>query len=348
MRYIGSKVSTLHRLSEIVSRIAPAATSLCDPFAGTCSVARHFKRLGFRITTGDLLATSYIIQVATVGLNRQPAFRALLSSEEIQRGPGPSYASVIAHLSRLPGRNGFITKHFSPAGKAERLFFTVENARKIDSIRETIRSWSLGRLLTENEEALLLATLTISADKVANTAATYYAYLKQFSRKAVKPLQLEPIAISNNKKVNTCNQADALEVASSSTNDILYLDPPYNERDYSGYYHLPETIIIWDKPHLHGMSGVPKVRRTPISDFCVTSKATPAFENLILNSNSTHILVHYTPRGLIRHNDILAILGNVGRPRFKDIRVRSYAADSSRAKNLATHRIYWCKRSGRR
>jgi adenine-specific DNA-methyltransferase len=161
MRYIGSKVSTLHRLSEIVSRIAPDATSLCDPFAGTCSVARHFKQLGFRIVTGDVLATSYTIQVATVGLNRQPTFRTLLSSEEIQRGPGPSYASVIAHLSRLPGRNGFITKHFSPAGKAERLFFTTENARKIDSIRETIRSWSLGRLLTDNEEALLLATLRV-------------------------------------------------------------------------------------------------------------------------------------------------------------------------------------------
>jgi adenine-specific DNA-methyltransferase len=344
MRYIGSKTSTLPRLTDVVTAIAPHARSLCDPFAGTCSVSRHFKHLGFRVSTGDLLATSYAIQIASVGLNRYPAFRALISSGEHFCSLGTSYARVLSHLTSLVGRHGFITEQFSPAGGAGRFFFTVENAKRIDAIRETIRRWSSWKLLSKNEEALLLATLIVNADKVANTAGTYYAYLKHTSRKAAKSLVLDPIPVRNNNMNNDCTQADASDVAASSDADILYLDPPYNRRDYAGYYHLPETIILGEEPELVGMSGVPKSRRTPLSDFCIPSRATYAFERLVLRSQSKHIIVHYTPSGLIAHRDILAILASLGNPYFKDIRVRRYSAHSNGRSIRTTHRIYWCNR----
>jgi adenine-specific DNA-methyltransferase len=157
MRYIGSKVSALPQLTEIVRRLAPSATSLCDPFAGTCSVSRHFKRQGFQVCTGDLLETSYAIQVASVGLNRYPSFKKLVASGELKNSAAASHLRTLAHLASLPGRHGYITEQFSPAGPSGRLFFTENNATKIDSIRRTIRNWSSWGLLTKAEEAIFVS-----------------------------------------------------------------------------------------------------------------------------------------------------------------------------------------------
>lgn len=324
MRYIGSKTSTLPQLTEIVRGLAPNATSICDPFAGTCSVSRHFKRQGLQVCTGDLLATSYAIQVASVGLNRYPPFRKLRASGELRRGEGAFHLRILAHLGSLRGHHGYITEQFSPAGRSARLFFTEENARKVDLIRRTIREWSSWNLLSKAEEAFLLATLVVCADKVANTAGTYYAYLKDISRKATKPLVLIPMEIHDNGMRNMCWQADAPSVTASSEADLLYLDPPYNERDYAGYYHLPETIIRGDTPEPVGRCGVPKTRRTPLSDFCVPSRATRAFERLVSCSHSKSIIVHYARRGLIAHRTIVSILHSIGPTKFKDIRVRRF------------------------
>ena len=77
MRYIGSNTWCLDKLLRVVVREAPGATSICDPFAGTCTVARYFKQKGFRVVTGDLLSLSFAFQVACVRLNRPPAFKKL-------------------------------------------------------------------------------------------------------------------------------------------------------------------------------------------------------------------------------------------------------------------------------
>jgi adenine-specific DNA-methyltransferase len=344
MRYIGSKVSTLSRLTDIVRNSAPDATSICDPFAGVCSVSRHFKRLGFRTCTGDLLRLSYVVQVASIGLNRFPRFRRLAASGVLRKGSAPPHVRTLTHLSAVPGRHGYLTENFSPAGSAGRLFFTPRNAAAIDAIRETIHEWSVWNLLTPREEAFLLATLIMSADKVANTAGTYYAHLKQISRKAAKHLLLTPLPVINNGVCNSCHLADAVSVTALSDADILYLDPPYNDRDYSRYYHLPETIVWGDDSEPQGKSGVPHTRRTPVSDFSVRSRAGPALEGLLRVSRAKYIAVHYTPRGLVPHETILAILESLGRTRFEDVRVRKYSATRKYdGSGQTTHRIYWCQ-----
>lgn len=345
MRYIGSKVATLPYLADTLRRVAPQARSVCDPFAGTCSVSRYLKQKGYRLSTGDVLAASSAIQIATIATNRNPSFRRLLRSDKFKHTEMPAYLRVIQHLNDLNGKPGFISEHYSPAGRTGRLFFSPSNAARIDAIRETIRDWSENDLLSSKEQAFLLASLVTSADVVANTAGTYYAYLKEFSRKARKPLVLRPLSLCNNHQMNTTKQEDALSVVSSSSAEILYLDPPYNERDYAKYYHLPETIVLDDKPEVIGKSGVPATRRSPISDFCISAKATPAFRKLIEVSKAKLIIVHYTPDGLIPHKSILSSLRDVGATTHHDLRVRRYSATRrSEATSGAIHRIYVCKR----
>jgi adenine-specific DNA-methyltransferase len=346
MRYIGSKVAALPTLAKIIAQRAPDARSLCDPFAGTCTVARHFKRSGLRIVTGDVLQLSFMFQTATVGLNREPHFTSLFSSGAVKRlSDRTTYQAVLDHLIALIGREGYITEHFSPAGDAKRLFFTLDNAMRIDAIRETIAEWSEAGLLTLNERSFLVAALIDAADKVANTAGTYFAHLKRFSRKAAKRIDLVPLPISNNGLTNTCNLIDARELVATCDADILYLDPPYNERDYTGYYHLPETLARWDRPTPGGQSGSPKPPRNQRSDFCSPPRADAALEQVVTRNRSRYILVHCTPNGLISHRRILMMLNNCGHTRFEDLRVRAYVTHVHAGERpLATHRIYWCRR----
>lgn len=345
MRYIGSKVATVPVIAGMVRLKAPEARSLCDAFAGTCVVARHFKQLGFRVVTGDLLQLSYVFQLATVQLNRAPSFAKLCKASIVTpQGDEKALLVVLRHLDGLPGRPGHITRHYSPAGCAGRRFFTVDNAERIDRIRGTIAMWRRGGLLSESEEAYLVACLLDAADKVANTAGTYFAHLKQYSRKALKRMTLDPLLVSDNGKRNRCYVKDARELAASSDTDVLYLDPPYNERDYAGYYHLPETIARWDRPTPQGRSGAPAPGRVPRSDFCRPKHAAEALEKLIATARAKHIVVHYNTDGLIPHNRILEMLSRRGSTTFQDLPVRAYSTRAGQNR-LTCHRLYWCNPS---
>ncbi|WP_316235273.1 MULTISPECIES: DNA adenine methylase [unclassified Bradyrhizobium] len=346
MRYIGSKTSTLPWLESFVARMAPGATSLCDPFAGTCTVSRHFKRLGYRIFTGDVLSLSHAMQVATVRLNRRPDFRLLSALRVIRSRREPTNLKrVFAYLNALDPQKGYLTKHFSRA--AGRMFFTDANAMKIDAVRAKISDWEARGLLSPSELQFLLASLLVASDKVANTAGTYYAHLKQVSRKAAKQLHLVPLEAFSNGQVNVCRIADAREVVAASVADLLYLDPPYNERDYGGYYHLPETIVRGEAPTPAGRSGAPGQRPHSKSDFCRPERATEALAEVVRGARSRYILVHYAREGLVPHGAIMDMLADRGLVSYRDLPVRAYSSQENDGSRTAIHRIYWCRTTGR-
>lgn len=341
MRYIGSKSATLSWLTEAFAKNAPTARSLCDPFAGTCSVARHFKSRGFLVMTGDVLELSHVLQIATVACDVPPSFFKLFEDGQVGAGQLEPAAEVLAFLQNLPGVDGYIYEQFSPGGKAGRMFFTVENARHIDAISSEIRSWQAQGLLSATETAWLLAALIAAADRVANTAGTYYAYLKSFTRKAKRPLCLIAPPLTAAGSSGGCFKADALEVVSSVDADILYLDPPYNERDYAGYYHLPETLALGDNPEARGMSGAPQAR-IERSDFYRSTMAAGALSKICQSARAKHIVVHYTTEGTIGHHQIMDTLAGLGSVTFEDRAVRAYSARQNRAGREAWHRLYWC------
>jgi adenine-specific DNA-methyltransferase len=320
MRYIGSKTATLPVIQKVIAAHAPKATSLCDPFAGTCTVARHFKGLGLRVETGDLLWGSYTFQLATIALNQPPNYNRLLSvlglnrCDDAERPVLLAVEAVLSWLASIPGKTGYVTDNFSEVGASSRRFFTRESATRIDAIRERIANWRDHGLIDEMEQAYLLACLLDAADRVANTAGTYMAHLKSWGRKALRPLELRTVQVVDNGAPNRCSRADARQTAAADV-DVLYLDPPYNTRDYSFYYHLPETLVLWDDATATGKSGVPAVRRYPLSDFCVRARAAKALGELLNRAQAKLIVIHYAAEGLIRHEEIVDMLtyrGEVG------------------------------------
>jgi adenine-specific DNA-methyltransferase len=300
-----------------------------------------------RIVTGDVLQLSYVLQIAGIRANRRPSFRRLTERPCWRSSGGTAAQSVIAHLNDLPPQPGYVSANFSAVGSPRRLFFSRRNAGRIDAIRNRIACWKRRGLLTETEEAYLIASLLNAADQVANTAGTYYAHLKRLTRKARNPLHLAVPAIVGNGHKNQCYRADAEHTAKSNV-DVLYLDPPYNERDYSGYYHLPETLAWWDHPPSFGKSGTP--RRTPnlTSNFYTAGTAYASLQKIVRAANARHILFHYSPEGLISHSEIMTCLRSVGRARFQDFAVRAYATQPLLDNKRAWHRVYWCDIEGAR
>lgn len=341
MRYIGSKVATLPWLSRTVAERAPNATSICDPFAGTCTVARHFKSLGMHVVTGDVLQLSHVLQVATIGCDAAPPFKGLDHAGVVPGGAEATSTRVLAHLEALPGVEGYVHTEFSPAGATGRLFFTPENAARIDAIRAEVAAWEAALLIDPTEAAVLRASLIEAADRVANTAGTYYAHLKSFCRKAQLPLRLRLPPTTRAGSSGGCHRADAQDVVEVSRTDILYLDPPYNERNYAGYYHLPETLARGDAPTARGRSGAP-APRVAQSDFYRTTRAGHALAAICSKARARYIIVHYTTEGTIPHDTILDSLRARGDVRFEDRAVRAYSSRHSGGGQQTWHRLYWC------
>lgn len=331
MRYIGSKCASLQTIHEMARIHVPAAQSICDPFAGTCTVARSFKSKGFRVHTGDSLAVSYLHQKVHIQMDELPAPCDLA---------GHSVAQLMANLNNLNPIHGYITEHYSQAGPEKRNFFTPENAMRLDAAIDWLRNASAD--VSEDASAYTKLCLIEAMDRVANTAGTYYAYLKKVGRKAVKPIDFKAIDIAASSPAarhHSIERAPAQDVVRKSNADIIYLDPPYNRRNYSAYYHLPETIALGIQNHPKGRSGIPD-RPLIDSPFYHRQTATSALSEIISSANSKAIIFHYTTDGVIDHSCALEMLSAWGKTVWHDVDVRSYSTKAGSEKTRAGHRIY--------
>ena len=185
MRYLGNKDSLLSFIDTVLTMHGVASTpdsplGVCDPFTGTTSVARHLKRQGWRVVSGDIMTYSLAFQHAYIGLNEAPAFSGLLDAGALRFNlnlPVPLYRTI-AHLNNLRGVEGYFYRTYSPDGPDGRRYFTSANALRIDAISQTIQWWWEMGWLTEPERYLLTAALLEAVSRVANVAGTYAAFLK--------------------------------------------------------------------------------------------------------------------------------------------------------------------------
>lgn len=322
MRYIGNKTRLVPFILDVVRRLEPSVGVACDPFAGTASVSRALKRQGWTVHAGDLMAFSYALQVTHVELDRTPRFpvSALGAGEQGGR-PGLSYAAILRELEGLPPAHGFISEHYSPDGLAGgrhgRMYFTPENAGLIDAIRERIAEWRAEGLLDPARCQLLLATLVEAADRVANTTGVYASFVKSWQPNACRRLelrQLRPTSRRNGGGRCTAHRGEAAgRVAAVGTMDLLYLDPPYNERQYPAYYHIPELIASgWDDPpELRGKTGLIPDEDLR-SDWCRRDRCEAALRELLGRADARHILLSYNDEGLLAPEVIADVLRETG------------------------------------
>lgn len=303
MKYIGNKTRLLDFIenSMVESAISFKGT-FCDIFGGTGSVGRHFKGKGFKVISNDFMTYSYIIQYVSVYLNQMPTFDNL--------GLG-NVDTVIQYLNNLEPIEGYVFQNYAPSGICGRQYFSDINAKKIDAVREQIQSWYNGNLISKDEFFVLLSSLIDAADFVANISGTYGAYLKIWRSMALKPLTLKVPEIDNNNKYNEIYQQDANNLIKQIECDVLYIDPPYNERQYAPNFHVLESLAVWDKQELLGKTGQ-RMYEDKKSKYCLKKESVIAFNDLIVNAKSKYIVVSYNNEGIIPREKIINILKSKG------------------------------------
>ncbi|HHV10274.1 MAG TPA: hypothetical protein GXX75_08365 [Clostridiales bacterium] len=301
MRYLGSKTLLLNNIKQIAMEYKEQGC-FCDPFGGIGTVGSFMKSLGYSVITGDILNFAHYFQISLIQNNKLPDFNNLMNLTNTK-----SHEELEAYLSRITKDEGWFIKEYS----VERGYFTENNAKHIQACIDSIWKWKDEGVIDENSYAVLIASLIQSLDKVANTAGTYYAYLKEYYRKSKKAFKfrflMPTIGQSDGKSV----LMNANDLVKKCKCDILYLDPPYNERNYGRYYHLPETIAVGKIPIPKGKSGV-YVSESKPSQYNNKREATVAFENLVHNSTAGCIIFHYTDNGLINTADTRDILNQLG------------------------------------
>ena len=351
MNYIGSKLSLLSFLDESINKVIDKSVchTFCDLFAGTGIVGSYFKQKGFSIISNDLQYYSYVLNKHYIGNHKYFNFTGLFDEipELKQSQPQERHLIVCDFLSNLCGQEGFIYKNYSAAGSKdsqfERMYFSDENAKKCDAIRSRIEDWHNNQKINDNEYYFLIASLLEVIDKHANTASVYGAFLKKLKTSAQKTLELVPARLIINEQDHVVYNSDANKLIKTIHPDILYLDPPYNERQYASNYHLLETIAKYDNPQIKGKTGLRDYSNQK-SEYCSKSSVKKAFSDLIQNADCKYIFLSYNNEGLLGLDDIKEIMSKKGKYGFFTQKYNRFKADSNRdyAANSTTEYLHWC------
>ena len=205
------------------------------------------------------------------------------------------------------------------------MYFSDENGGKIDAIRRQIELWREAGLLLESEYYILLASLIESVSFYANVAGVYAAFYKKWDPRAIKPLMLRPIEILVNNRENRAYHADSMTLLEQIDTDILYLDPPYNERQYAPNYHVLETIARNDNPEIRGVTGM-RNYTTQRSRFCKAASALDDLDRIARETTYRYLVLSYNSEGIMSPEKIVEVLsryGDVEMEQFEYLRFKS-------------------------
>lgn len=330
MRYYGCKTKLLDFIGEAVESLnLEKGSTFFDMFSGTTAVGQYFKKKGYTIYANDFLEFAHALASCYIGLNDVPKFSALKKHINIY-----GTEEIVEYLNNLPGKIGFITKNYSPYKKNQRKYLSTENAKKVDAIREKIEAWKKENLINQQEFYYLITALVEAINLVSNVTGTYAAYLKTWDKRALNPIRLSPPKIIESDRRNLAIKGDANEIVSNYRTDILYLDPPYNSRQFASNYFFLELVAEgwFDKePKIYGQTGMRPYDHQK-SFYSIKKKAQEALSDLVKKSNSKYIILSYNNEGIIPIDKIKQILserGSVKELSKEHVRYRAINQDGS-------------------
>ena len=351
MRYIGNKENIISQIDNILEKRNIKGNTFFDFFSGTTSVAKYYKKKGYTIQSSDLMYMSFCLQKAYIENNEEePLFERIIPvidstkiNDTLFKTP---FDIVIEYLNQIPDKKGFIYENYTPSGTKNldipRMYFSDENGLRIDAIRQEIENWKRENLLLENEYYILLSCLIETVSFYANVAGVYAAFYKKWDPRAVKRLELRRIELYNNQKKNIVHNLNSLDLVENINTDILYLDPPYNERQYLPNYHILETIAKYDNPTIKGVTGIRDYENKK-STFCNPKTALRDLELIIQKSNFKHLILSYNSEGIMSQEDIMALMSNYGKVAFEQFlyaRFKSNNKGLSKTKKTVYEQVY--------
>lgn len=304
VHYLGSKTKLIPFIKESMAHILKAPLEqyvFCDLFAGSGSISLAFKE-----------------EVASLICNDKEYFSYVLLRNILRDKPLLGIEEAVKKILTCKLQKGLIFRHYCLEGGEGRNYFSSENALCIDTFRTVIEDYK------ENEALYfcLLASLLEAAHAVSNTTSVYSAFLKELKAKAREKIVFKTVIYPQNRKASTLFCEDANVLIKSIQGEILYLDPPYNRRQYGANYHLLNTIARFEPIKPLGKTGVSAYES---SAYCKSSTALDALEDIIRHAAFSYIFLSYNNEGIISSCEIEKMMQRHGKysqfkhahPRFK-------------------------------
>ncbi len=324
-RYLGNKYKLNEFIKSTIAEECGQFETFADLFAGTGAVASLFPDK--HLIVNDILYSNYVCHQTWFGAEKY------------------SESKIVGYINKY-NEIKIVSNNYMSKNYAETYFSTV-NCKKIGYIREDIEKNFKSGLLNRREKYILITSLLYAMDKIANTCGHYDAYRK--NGELDKALILGIPLIKETNSDNEIYNEDINNLVKVVSADVVYLDPPYNSRQYCDAYHLLENVARWEKPEVFGVAK--KMDRTTLkSDYCTTN-AVSAFEDLIFNIKAKYIVLSYNnmaekgderSNAKLSDNDIYRILNKKGKVKTFE---QEYKAFSTGKSNLGKNaeRLFVCR-----
>lgn len=239
-----------------------------------------------------------------------------LCSRQIAAATSGKYQRVRAAARCLPGRGSYFLFSISYAGG----YFGSKQALDIDCLRFAIDRLLSSKAINRDQHRWYILALCKAMFAVANTTGHFAQYLEvkgstltRFLAKRKRDVlkewidairELEPAGTAEWRRENRVFKSEAGQLLqklkrSNAKPSVIYADPPYTADQYSRYYHLLETLIVYDYPELHGKGQYRSGRF--VSDFSLQSRVMIAFEDLISRAANlgSDLVLNYPETGML-------------------------------------------------
>ena len=343
LTYIGNKRSLLGFIGEAVTRVKHALVKdridALDVFSGSGIVARYLKQHCRRLEVCDLEHYSSVVNSCYLANRDQVDLDAL--------------ADLVERLNLLAlaePRPATIAELYAPRDdrdiqQGERVFYTRDNAVRIDTLRALI-----DEEVPEQLRVFLLGPLLHAASVHANTAGVFKGFYKnsatglgQFGgngRNALgricKPISLQVPVLSRFNVECTVHCGDSSQITPALAEvDLAYLDPPYNQHPYGSNYFMLNLIAQRRRPtEISKVSGIP--RDWNRSDFNRRRESERAFMSLVRGIRARFLLVSFNSEGFIANDRMLQLLETLGATEVMDTSYNTFRG----ARNLRDRERY--------
>lgn len=315
MRYLGSKESMNGIILQMLKEkgLLRKGLTFFDAFCGMGSVSFAVKDY-YNIIINDILHCCTTYTTARL-LGKSVNFDHLTFNPFVELNKDKSIFQ------------GFFYNNYSPAG-SERMYFTKENAGRIDFFRSKIQTWLDEGVIDQSQYIYLLGCLLEAVSRVSNTAGVYGAYLKKWDSRALNNISIQPLFLddlfNDHLPVNILVHNNRIEdIIGNVDCDILYLDPPYTQNQYGTQYHILETLILNDHPSISKVTGSRPV--TPMrSDWSKNYNCHILLDKVLAYTQAKYVIMSYNNDGFMSKDYIEALFKRYGKEETFDCQVIDY------------------------
>lgn len=340
--YIGNKRLLIPVIEKevlaIKKELGKVKLACADLFAGSGIVGRMLKQHSSVLYANDLEVYSEVVNCCY-----------LSNKNDFPHKAYQSFYHDLQEKLKTVKEDGIIYQNYAPKElenirRGERVFYTPENAKIIDTVRAWIEE------LPAEMQKYFLAPLLYEASVHVNTGGIFKGFYKDTTTgigkfggtaenaltRILGKINIKPPVLSRFESEIVISRMDANQMIKTMPKvDVIYLDPPYNQHPYGSNYFML-NVIAENKiaAPVSKVSGIPNDWNR--SAYNKKKQAAEALGEMLEYANADYLLISYNSEGFISKAEMTEMLQNYGKVNTIDIKYNTYRA----SRNLSARKTY--------